>query len=462
MTSPPFLSICVPTRNRGVYLEHCLRTILAQPFTDYEVIVAENSDPSGREETRRVMEGLELDRIVYFEQDRVVSMTENYESALKRSRGTYCMCIGDDDGVVAGSLGVVAEILRSRSPEVLKSATASYFWPGSPWHSGTMLYLAVEGPSMRIDSGSALSKVAAFEAPYYILPMIYYSFVGRDVIERIIARQGSFFSDTTSIDVYSGMTIAAVTDSFMVSERPFAIAGQSPKSNGAAFMQKSESAITEEYKAQHDLEAQCARFKVPYCRSLDVITLMELSRAKLCFPDFLGNLSINRSECFRRYCGMVGEFSYLPKEGEKRFLALEEFRAADPGFDWQSALSMGDGDSTGDFYLPKGELYCHMATKEIGPNVVVCKDVYEASETIACLYDGKVISLPKKNGGRKKGLFPIIMEWVKRPARRLHIMEWVKRLARRLRIMKRVKRLARRLRIMKWVKRFARRLRIMK
>lgn len=333
------------------------------------------------------------------------------------------MCIGDDDGVVAGSLGVVAEILRSRNPEVLKSPTASYFWPGSSWHSRGMLYLAVEGPSMRIDSVSALSKVAAFEAPYYILPMIYYSFVRRDVIERIIGRQGSFFSDTTCIDVYSGMTIAAVTEAFMVSERPFAIAGQSPKSNGAAFMQKSESAIVEEYKAQHDLEAQCVRFRVPCCRSLDVITLMELSRAMQHFPDILGNLSINRSECFRRYCGMVGKFSHVPEEGERRSLALEEFRAADPGFDWQSALIVGDGESAGDFYLPKGELYCHMATKAIGPNVVVCKNVYDASETIASLYEGKVIHMPRKNGKPKKGLLPYVTKRVKRFARRLRIMK---------------------------------------
>jgi len=401
--SSPFLSICVPTRNRSAYLEHCLRTILAQQFSDYEVVVAENSDPPGREETRRIMKGLNGDRIVYFEQPRVVSMTENYEAALGRARGTYCMCIGDDDGVVAGSLEIVARDLRTRNPAVLKSPTASYFWPGSPWHPESMLYLAVEGPSAWIDSKSALAKVAAFEAPYYILPMIYYAFVRRDVIERIVERQGSFFADTASIDIYSGMAIASIVESYMVCERPFAIAGQSPKSNGAAFLGTTESPIVEDYKAHHDLEAQCARAKLPFSRSLDVFTLLELSRALQFFPEASEFLDIDKAECFRRCSGMVGKCSILPEARAKRESLLEEFRAADPDFDWQSLLNESACDPGQRFYFPRGELYLYMASKAFGPDIVRCNDVYEASEMIARIYNGKSIPLVRNKKRKRRG-----------------------------------------------------------
>ena len=96
MNRNPLLSICIPTRNRAFYLKHCLQTILVQDFTDYEIIVAENSDPAGREETRTALAGLDARRIVYFEQPEVVSMTANYESALAKTKGEYILCLGDE------------------------------------------------------------------------------------------------------------------------------------------------------------------------------------------------------------------------------------------------------------------------------------------------------------------------------------------------------------------------------
>lgn len=408
MTTPPLLSICIPTRNRAFYLDYCLRTILAQDFTDYEIIVAENSDPAGREETRRILERLDRSRIVYFEQPQVVSMTDNYESALARTRGEYCLCLGDDDGIVAGSLSHVATVLKAHQPVVLKSPSVSYFWPGSHWHPQSALYLAVANPLMWVDSKSMLVKVAAFETPYYFLPMIYYAFVHRSVIDGIVAHCGSFFADTTSIDLYSGMVVAANTKSYLICDRPFAIAGQSPKSNGVAFLEKQNDTIAEEYNKQHSLHAQYAKYKLPFNRSLEVLTLMELMRAVERFPDTTGTVRLDKLECFRRCCGLTGTYLDYPVVAERRQAVFKEFQQADPSTDWAKAFAELESGVGRKVLYPRGELHSFMATKEIGYDVVKCPDVEVASRIIARFYDGIPLDLgaggdhgPKPMGGSK-------------------------------------------------------------
>lgn len=388
MNRNPLLSICIPTRNRAFYLKHCLQTILVQDFTDYEIIVAENSDPAGREETRTALAGLDARRIVYFEQPEVVSMTANYESALAKTKGEYVLCLGDDDGMVAGSLRQVAELLRARQPAVLKSPTASYFWPDSRWHSQTAIYLAAAAPLTWVDSRSLLEKVAAFETPYYFLPMIYYAFVRRDLIDRIAADGQGFFADTTSIDIYAGMVIAANTETFLVGDRPFAIAGQSPKSNGAVFLGKQENVIADEYAKQHNLREQYANYKLPLNRSLEVLTLMELRRAMRRFPAATAGIQVDALECCRRCCGLAGAITCGASDPQKRAAVVREFEAADPDTPWHQVLEEAKPSANKPMLYPRGEVYSFMATKVLVHDLIRCDTVVEASNVIRAIYDG--------------------------------------------------------------------------
>jgi hypothetical protein len=403
MSKNPLLSICIPTRNRAFYLDYCLQSILAQDFTDYEIIVAENSDPSERLETRKVLDLLDRSRIVYFEQPGVVSMTENYESALQRTRGDYCLCLGDDDGIVANSLGYVAEVLRTHRPMVLKSPSVSYFWPGSHWHPQTALYLATANPLMWVDSQSVLAKVAAFEMPYYFLPMIYYAFVHRSVIDGIAGAGGGFFGDTTSIDMHSGMIIAANTESFLICDQPFAIAGLSPKSNGTVFLEKQADTIADEYSKQHRLNEQYAKYKLPLNRSLEVLTLMELMRAMERFPAATAAIRLDKLECFRRCCGLTGTYQNDSAAAAIRQAVLQEFVAADSSTDWAVAFAELDPHGSQRLLYPKGELYSFMATKVLNHETIQCSDVMTASRAIRDLYAGIPLRLEPSGGSDGAG-----------------------------------------------------------
>src|SRR5207248_9717352 len=83
------------TRNGAAYLKDAIASVLVQPYADMELVVSDNaSDP----ETRDVVSRFTGDkRLKYVRLDRVVTVTENWNEALRMSRGDYVVMIGDDD-----------------------------------------------------------------------------------------------------------------------------------------------------------------------------------------------------------------------------------------------------------------------------------------------------------------------------------------------------------------------------
>src|SRR5437868_5243988 len=95
-TENPLFSVVIPTRNRLSYVIACVRTVLRLPDPDIEIVVHDNSD---RDNLREKLEELRDVRVSYHFVPGRISMTENYNGAVQRSRGRYVSLIGDDDGV---------------------------------------------------------------------------------------------------------------------------------------------------------------------------------------------------------------------------------------------------------------------------------------------------------------------------------------------------------------------------
>ncbi len=91
----PTVSICIPTRNRADLLSMQLRSILAQSFTNFEVIVCDNSDGSETEELIR--QDFSDPRIRYFRNPTNLGMAGNARKALTLSRGRLVTFTPDDD-----------------------------------------------------------------------------------------------------------------------------------------------------------------------------------------------------------------------------------------------------------------------------------------------------------------------------------------------------------------------------
>lgn len=256
-------SICVPTRNRADTLYYCLKTLLHQDVENYEIIVSDNSDPAKSEATKSVIDRLGSNKVKYHKPDHVLSMTENFEFALNKAAGKYVLFLGDDDGLVLNSLGYITSKIGEKSPDIIKSPNIVYYWPSSIIIDYTSLTYPIRRPDMILAGKEVLEQVASFDLCYNALPMIYYSFVKRDIIDKILDQKGTFFQDAVSPDIYSGIMLSHYSETFLLTEKPFTIAGLSEKSNGSISMREPDNKIAREFKKHQKLSEKFNKYDIP-------------------------------------------------------------------------------------------------------------------------------------------------------------------------------------------------------
>src|SRR5687767_2195524 len=96
----PLISIVIPTRERVETLRSTLRTALNQESQRIEVLVSDNASTDG---TAEFVASIRDPRLRYVNPGQRVSMSDNWDFALRSARGEYVVIIGDDDAVVPGA-----------------------------------------------------------------------------------------------------------------------------------------------------------------------------------------------------------------------------------------------------------------------------------------------------------------------------------------------------------------------
>ena len=115
----PKFSVCIPAYNRAAVLPALLESILDQEFSDYEVVINEDGSPE-RPAIRGVVERyspLYPGRIRYFENEHNLGYDANLRSLIERSRGEYCVFMGNDDLMCPGALRTISDAI-ARHPKV--------------------------------------------------------------------------------------------------------------------------------------------------------------------------------------------------------------------------------------------------------------------------------------------------------------------------------------------------------
>jgi hypothetical protein len=227
----PLLSVVVPTLDRPDTLRHALATLAGQESQDCEFIIQNNG---GNPAVAALVEGLRDPRFKHFSTPTIVTMTENWELALGHATGDYVTFIGDDDGLMPDGCAIAAGLLGNRGIPLLSWSPYAYYWPGY-YHPGyrNRLVAAVDFrfTGENIGSRAELERFYGFQTHYARLPMIYNSFVRRDVIEAMRSHAGRYFLGL-SPDVTSGIVNAALTPNFIRLSRPLSISGLSQHSTG--------------------------------------------------------------------------------------------------------------------------------------------------------------------------------------------------------------------------------------
>ena len=103
-------SVLLPTRNGAKYLQTCIESVLNQQFQDMELIVSDNANTDN---TAEIVKSFASDnRLKYYKTGEVVSVTENWNNALRVSSGDYVLMIGDDDYLLPGYFDHINSIIE--------------------------------------------------------------------------------------------------------------------------------------------------------------------------------------------------------------------------------------------------------------------------------------------------------------------------------------------------------------
>ncbi|HEX2853334.1 MAG TPA: glycosyltransferase family A protein [Opitutaceae bacterium] len=122
--NPPAVSVVIPTYRHAAYVEETLRSVFAQTFSDFEVIVINDGSPDNTAAVLRPW--VESGRIRYHEQPNAgQSATRN--RAIELARGEFIALLDDDDLWPPDKLAWQVESLRRNPRAVLCYGYAQTF-----------------------------------------------------------------------------------------------------------------------------------------------------------------------------------------------------------------------------------------------------------------------------------------------------------------------------------------------
>jgi abequosyltransferase len=115
----PKLALCIPTYNRGAYIEQAIRSIAANmPRSGVEMVVIDNHST---DDTEAVVTGLlpQIPHLRYFRRDVNVGADRNIVEAAEFTEADYFWVFGSDDTMPPGAIDVVLQAIADDKPNVV-------------------------------------------------------------------------------------------------------------------------------------------------------------------------------------------------------------------------------------------------------------------------------------------------------------------------------------------------------
>jgi len=144
----PVISVIVVNYNGGDFLDHCLRALRDQLFTDFEAIIVDNGSHDGSFERARAKIDDGRFRFLPFGQNLGFAAANN--QAAREARGEWLALLNPDAFAEPGWLTALLDATRrlpgvdffgstqinARDPGTLDGAGDMYFVAGTPWRGG--------------------------------------------------------------------------------------------------------------------------------------------------------------------------------------------------------------------------------------------------------------------------------------------------------------------------------------
>jgi len=224
----PFLSVLIPTRNRGKYVGYAVQSAINIPSDDIEIVVSENHS---QDNSREVLSRFSDPRLRVMSPESPLPMHENWEFLLSESSGEWIYFLGDDDAMMAHSVECLKKVVaRHPRVEAIVSPRAYYFWDGvQDQYGDTCLSVNFSPKEKWMDSKKMLSRCISGNVDYLSLPQCYSGgFQRRTLVNRIKrAQSGTYFKSVTP-DAYSALAAVLYTFRYLQIGVPLAWVGSSP------------------------------------------------------------------------------------------------------------------------------------------------------------------------------------------------------------------------------------------
>lgn len=231
------LTVIIPTRDRADVLQHTLTATLRLNDPNMTVLVSDNASV---DETPDVLKTFQDSRLRVIRTPARCSMRANWEYALSHVSDGWVTVIGDDDAILPGAHEMVQKISAETGVEAIRSLTAKYSWPNKERPAGLEIPLS-QGYSIR-SSSRVLSQVMSGQMHYTTLPVLYNGgFIKVSAMRRMALSNNTVFGGSIP-DVYTGLVLCSVLDSYALCKEPLAINGASRHSGGTSAMASGNSA----------------------------------------------------------------------------------------------------------------------------------------------------------------------------------------------------------------------------
>ena len=227
-TSAPLFSITIPTFNRANLLGFAVRSILAQTFGDFEVVISDNWSTDA---TPRVAAGFADARVRYVRPERHLVTVDSFEFARRSARGDLVMVLNDDDALAPGALARFAEEFRGRRADFMFSDAAEYrdrTFPGPG--RNTVSCSAFDGTVRVLEADEFLRPCFAWRPRFNMHPSAFV--FARGLADAIASRCGRFFQ-SNGVEYCAWPLAAAFAERIVHIDAPLAICGRTGKSWGA-------------------------------------------------------------------------------------------------------------------------------------------------------------------------------------------------------------------------------------
>ena len=289
-------SVLLPTRNGGKYLKSCIESVLSQDYKDMELIVFDNANTDN---TAEVVNSYSNDkRLKYYRTDSVVSVTDNWNNALKKSSGDYVLMMGDDDFLLPGYFDTLDKTIKENDfPDGISYFGYTFIYPDAV--DNTVGYYSdphYDYEKKLIDSGkttknqlkSIVYDMFKFKnrVPLNTLPHIW----SRKVINRV---DGELFRPPYP-DHFALNAIFLKANTWVFSKKKLYIIGVTPKSYGHYVFSDNDQKGGEDYLGiSGDFPGQ-----LPGSALINNMYVW-LQLLKDNFPDYLGGVQISRNRYVR-------------------------------------------------------------------------------------------------------------------------------------------------------------------